>query len=74
MGNTHQVSEPGLESELLKVVREIRGLEQHLVMLRSRDSANSRTLQEEIAPRLEERERQLEVLRATAQTQRGKQN
>jgi hypothetical protein len=65
------MSERNLESELLEVVREIRVLEHRLVMLRSRDNANSRTLQGEITARLEERGRQLEVLRSTVQAERG---
>jgi hypothetical protein len=71
MRDSHQVGEASLESELLNVVREIRLLEHRLVMLRSRDSANSRTLQAEITARLEERERRLAALRSTVQQDHG---
>ena len=54
----------GLESQLLALVREVRALQHRIDMLRVRDSPNSRTLQAELADRIQQRERQLAELEA----------
>jgi hypothetical protein len=52
----------GLESQLLALVREVRALQHRVDLLRVRDSPNSRTLQAELAARIEQRQAQLAEL------------
>ena len=59
------------ESELLRIVREIKELEHRRLMLQARDSANSRTLQAELAKRIAESEQRRSALGAQIQASRG---
>lgn len=62
----------GLESQLLALAREVRALEHRINMLRVRDSPNSRTLQAELAARIEQRQRQLAELEGHAPVRAGR--
>ena len=61
----------GLEAELLDVVRELRTLETRQLVLRNRDSENSRKVQAEVSERIAETEKRLATLKATIRNQRN---
>ncbi len=63
--------EASLESQLLTLVRELRVLDHRLLILRSRDSVNSRELQAEVAARIDDLERRRTAVESLIQADRG---
>jgi len=61
----------GLEGQLLALAREVRALQHRIELLRVRDSPNSRTLQAELAARIEQRQHQLAELEGRVPARAG---